>query len=563
MNYGRYIFLFSFLSGSFFATAQLFPEKHYPKNYFIWPVKAKIGIAANFGELRPNHYHMGLDCRTDQKVNVPVVAAADGYIARVKVEPSGFGCAIYIDHPNGLTTLYAHLNDLYPELQQYVKDQQYKLESWRVFLNIPANMFPVKQGQFIAYSGSTGGSEGPHTHFEIRDTKTDKVLNPLLFNFPIPDNIPPDILRLAVYDRNISTYEQSPKFYPLKKVNGIYTLTVVTLRALSNKISFAITAYDRYTGSSNRNGIYEAILYKDEKAISGFQLDSIGYDETRYVNANIDYKLKNSGGSYVQHLGRLPGYNNSVYATGDGVVDLSDTALHTIKITVKDANGNISILKFDVKLDALPNNKATNSNNAQEFYPNAVNIFENNEVSFYLPETGLYDSIRFKFSETGAGSAFPIYQIHNTLVPLQTYFPIKIKGSSSYQNKMVMHRFAGGKSDHDKAIYTNGWYKASFRDFGNFQLMIDTIGPIITPLGFKDGMKVSSTGYIRFSVSDNTGDLNFRAELDGKWLRFTNDKGRIFVYKIDEHCSEGEHELKITATDMVGNKSERVYRFTK
>src|SRR6195952_877986 len=223
--------------------AQIFPAKNYPKGYFSWPVDAQKGLAANFGELRPNHYHMGLDCRTDQKENRPVMAAADGYIAKVKIEPIGFGRCIYINHPNGLTTLYAHLNEFNPALEKYVTEQQYKLQSWKVFIDIPADLFPVKQGQFIAYSGNTGGSQGPHTHFEIRDTKTDKVLNPLLFGFPLADNIPPDILRLAVYDRSISTFEQSPKFYQLKKINGVYTTIPRLILSNSDKVSFAITAY--------------------------------------------------------------------------------------------------------------------------------------------------------------------------------------------------------------------------------------------------------------------------------------------------------------------------------
>ncbi|MGB4844304.1 MAG: M23 family metallopeptidase, partial [Ferruginibacter sp.] len=288
-----------------FCSAQFFPAKNYPKGYFVYPVIATQSLSANFGELRSNHYHMGLDCRTDRAQNKKVLAAAAGYIAKVKIEPWGFGRAIYINHPNGLTTLYAHLNDFYPELEDYIKEQQYKLKSWQVYLDIPENLFPVTKGMFIAYSGNTGGSMGPHLHFEIRDTKTDKVLNPSLFGFPIPDNVAPDVYRLAVYDRCKSTYEQSPQLYTLKKVNGKYVTSPALLVAKTDKVSFGISANDRYTGSSNRNGIYETVLYENDKPIVGFQLDSIGYDETRYLNAHIDYTYRSKGGSYIQHISKL------------------------------------------------------------------------------------------------------------------------------------------------------------------------------------------------------------------------------------------------------------------
>jgi hypothetical protein len=549
------------------VSAQIFADKKYPQDYFQWPVMAKIGIAANFGELRPNHYHMGLDCRTDQKQNMPVVAAADGYIAKVKIDQSGFGRAIYVNHPNGLTTLYAHLNDFDSSLEKYVTDQQYKLQQWDVSLDIPADLFPVHKGQFIAYSGNTGGSQGPHTHFEIRNTKTDKVLNPLLFNLPIADTIPPDILRLVMYDRNSSTYEQSPKFITVKKVKGQYIVVPSLITTASNKISFGITAYDRYTGSSNRNGIYEGVIYEDDQPLAGFQLDNISYDETRYVNANIDYKLRSSGGSFVQHLSKLSGYNTGVYKemNGDGVIHLTDTAVHAVTIVIKDANGNATTLPFTVKLISLQEDDGVNNSLTQqsEFHPDYINIFENSTISFYMPPNCLYDSLRFHYAEINAGTAFPVYQLHNANVPVQQNFPVKIKGPSSYQNKMVMHRFANGKNDFKKTTFKDGWYKASFRDFGNFQLMIDTVPPTISPVGFKDGMNTAKFSSIRFVVLDNCGGLDFRAELDGNWLRFTNDKGRTFIYKFDEHCPPGEHELKITATDQVGNVAERVYRFIR
>lgn len=562
-----------------FCTAQLFPAKHYPQDYFIWPVDATKSLSANFGELRSNHYHMGYDCRTDQRENKPVYAAADGYIAKVKIEPWGFGRAIYINHPNGYTTLYAHLNDFYPELEDYIKTQQYKLKSWKVFLeNIPAGLFRVKKGDFIAYSGNTGGSQGPHLHFEIRDTKTDDVLNPALFNVRLADNVPPSILRLAMYDMQQSMYEQSPKLYSLKKINGIYTPTTPVIIANSYKVSFAISANDKVNGSNNANGIYEAVLFDNDKPVIGFQLDKINYDATRYLNAHIDYKYKKAGGPYLQHLSKLPGYYNSIYApkNADGIIVLDNETPHQIKIEVKDTDGNSSFIEFDVKRNTnfSPNKEQVKKTLAHKtvFHPGFINVFENSNIRFYLPENSLYDSFVFTYNETMPNTGYTIHQLHNTLVPLHGYFPVSIKGPSNFaissdNQKMVIHRWANGKDDYKKAVPNKkdkNWFTASFREFGQFQLLIDNEPPVITPIGFRDGMNCSNLSRIIFSITDNTEEVeNFTATLDGKWLRFSNDKGRKFIYEFDEKCSPGSHELKIFAEDLVGNKTEKTYQFTR
>ncbi len=549
----------------FFMQAQIFAPKQYPKGYFAWPVKATIGIAANFGELRPNHYHMGLDCKTDQKQNAPIIAAADGYIAKVKIEPFGFGRCIYINHPNGLTTLYAHLNDFYPALEKYITEQQYKAESWQLFLeNIPADLFPVKKGQFIAYSGNTGGSQGPHLHFEIRDTKTDKVLNPLLFDMPINDNVPPVVTRLAVYDRTKSTYEQSPRFYPLKKVKGVYQTVPAVIGLPTGKVSFAITAVDHCTGSTNQNGIYEADLYDNGQPVVGFQVDSISYDETRYLNAHIDYKLRTGGGPFVQHLSKLPGYNNGIYkeVSGDGVIDISDNATHQVKVEVKDTEGNTSVVEFGVRSTgaaaaALP---AQNM-----FKPGYFNVFENSNLCFYLAENELYDSLDFKVMPATGTHGGIAYLLHSGNIPAHTFYPIKIKNSTTANpDKMVMRRWWGGKDNYAKAEKEGDWYKSSFKALGNVELYADLVPPTVTPVGFRDGVNAAKLNRIVFVVRDETDELrNFRAELDGKWLRFSNDKGKTFIYNFDEHCEPGEHELKISVEDVAGNKVEKRYTFTR
>lgn len=566
-----YIFILFQFTQSF---SQTFPVLNYPQQYFQWPVGAAPALVANFGELRPNHFHMGLDCRTNQRENLPVYAAAEGYIARVKIEPFGFGRCIYINHPNGFTTLYAHLNTFYPALEKYVTDQQYKQQKWNVSLDIPVGLLPVTKGQYIAASGNTGGSQGPHLHFEIRNTANDNVLNPLLFGFPITDNISPDIIRLAVYDRCRSTYEQTPKIYALRKINGVYTPAGGKIMVNTDKVSFALTAFDRYTSSTNQNGIYQALLYDNEKYKSGFRLNDISYLETRYLNAHIDYKTRSSGGPYLQHLSRLPGYPLAVYNTDEdnGVIKIEPGEMHDIKINVSDANGNMSTLKFKLGLDKIiDNNSNAGTGVQQEFYPGYINIFERENISFFLPENALYDSFNFRFNETNPGTGMTIYQLHNPSVPVHTYFDVKIKASipAGYQDKVVMKRFFGSKEDYVKAEPVNngkegGWYKAAFREFGNFQLMIDSIPPIVNAIGFRTGMNSSRLGRIMFSVKDNTEEIKkFTALLDGKWLRFSNDKGRNFIYNFDTYCPPGAHELLVTVEDQAGNITQKKYSFTR
>jgi murein DD-endopeptidase MepM/ murein hydrolase activator NlpD len=563
-------FLFLLLFNTLYAQ---FAPKNYPQNYFIYPVEARISLAANFGELRPNHYHMGLDCRTDQVTNRPVHAAAAGYIARVSIASFGFGRAIYINHPNGLTTLYGHLNDFYPALEKYIKSRQYQLQSWSVDIEIPADLFPVKKGQFIAYSGNTGGSQGPHCHFEIRDTKTDKVLNPLLFGLPIPDKVQPTIVRLAMYDRTKSTYSQSPKLFSLKKINGKYT-TAQSIIPVGGKTSFGISANDKQSGSTNPNGIFSAVIYLDGQPLSGFQLDSISYDETRYLNAHIDYRTRAASGPYIEHLSRLPGYPEGVYKDfqSDGVIELADDDIHDVQIIVKDANGNTSLLQFKIKKSSIAEADKIPASyfEQKEFHPGFVNVFEDENLQLYLTPMTLYDSVAFFYSEKTSVAPNIYSTVHSVLsglVPAHDNFVIRIKANKPVEenvaDKILMKRTWREKTEVMKAEKDGDWYSAKFRAFGNFELIADDQPPVISA-SFHENANLSAASGITITPRDNNNEIkNFRAELDGKWLRFTNDKGRSFIYYFDEMCSKGKHELKVTVQDEAGNVAEKIYHFTR
>lgn len=566
-----FILLTVFISIS--ATAQVFPLANYPKAYFRNPLDIPISLSGNFGELRPNHYHMGWDIRTEKRQNLPVHAAAEGYIAKIKIEPAGFGRAIYINHPNGYTTVYCHLNDFYPALEAYVKQQQYLLNSWKVLLDVPANLFPVKKGDFIAYSGTTGGSQAPHLHFEIRKTDDDINRNPMLFGLPLPDNTVPTIKRLALYDRTMSIYEQSPRMVPVKKTATGYATLVPVITVTTPKISFAISASDTHSGSAKPNGIFEAILYNNLQPVLGFQMDRIGYNDTRNLNAHIDYKTRANGGPLLQQLFELPGYNHSIYkiVSGDGAIDLSDGAVRHIAIEVKDAYGNATrlITGIQFKQPTVPPVKPLPA--GKMFYPFMIDGFESGDCEFYLGEKSLYDSVHIAYQRIISSSPNAISAVHSigaAYIPLQDPMMVRIQPTALpdavKRNKVVMQWFDKNKTEVEKVDWQKGWATAAFRTMGNFQLLVDEEPPVIVPVGFTEGANMSKASRIVFIVKDNLESFkNFRAELDGKWLRFTNDKGKSFIYIFDEKCPAGPHSLKLSVEDEAGNVTVKTFSFTR
>ncbi|MDP9230098.1 MAG: M23 family peptidase, partial [Bacteroidota bacterium] len=415
--------------------------------------------------------------------------------------------------------------------------------------------------------------QGPHVHFEIRDTKTNKCLNPLLFGFSIADAVPPTLVRLAMYERGISVYEQTPRLFALKKTDTGYIIPKADLIVTgSNKFSFAIQAYDKLTGSGNPNGIYSASLFFDEQPLCKFVIDDMDYGETKYLNAHIDYRYRHNGGPFLQHLSKLPGDKSPVYdlINGDGEINLNDTNLHDVRIEVKDAYMNVSELSFKVQhSDSLmvPGGITASS---VILYPDNVNVFEREDFEIYIDEDAIYDSVHifyYRTNELYAGSVSGNHHIGDPSIPVHTDFTVRIKPtvaiSPDLKNKVVIRRNKGGRRNVQKAEWQNDWLSAKFDEFGSFQAFVDEASPQINSLGNADTIDLSAASRIAFQPVDNFGIKSFRAELDGKWLRFTNDKYWSYIYVFDEKCPYDIHELKIIVEDLVGNITEKGWWFKR
>lgn len=566
----RLLLLFLALIPTFTFAQEALNVHNYPQHYFRNPLNIPIYLAGNFGECRPGHFHSGTDIKTNGKEGQPVYVAADGYISRIKMEKGGFGHAIYVTHPEGYTTLYAHLSTFVPKLQSYLREHQYAKERWDVDLQLSPSEFPVKKGQQIAWSGNTGASTAPHLHFEIRDTKTEHPLNPEMFGLPIVDNIAPQPKAIAIYNLDESIYEQDPQIISLKKAGAIYALVGKdTLRTEATLAGIGINVDDFMNGSDNTIAFYTAALYMDDSIQAEVRLDDIGYDETRYVNAYADYKTHELKKEWFQCLFRLPGnalghiFENM--NSKNGGLTISDNQTHKIKIRITDDKGNMTELAFYLRSSG---DFVAHGNCDNLFKCTQPNSFEQPNVKFSIDDKTIYDDICFKYKSTADATSFSNrYMIHYAYVPVHHSFELNIKPNTAIpfelRDKIVMMYSDGKDEDGRAAMATDrGWYKASVRNFGTYWLAADTTAPVIKSMQ-KNGSNLSKAKQIAFAVTDAaTSVKKFKGELDGKWICF-EQHGNLFFYQFDSHCPKGKHSLVFTATDENNNTQTYKLNFTR
>jgi hypothetical protein len=577
MNIARYLLPIAL---PFTCLAQDAPP--YPTDYFRNPLDIPILLAGNFGECRPGHFHSGLDIKTQGKENLPVHAAAEGYISRIKTDKGGFGHAIYITHPNGYTTLYAHLNKYMPSLQAYLRQQQYERKRWDVDIQLTPSQFPVKRGQQIAWSGNTGSSTAPHLHFEIRDNATEHPLNPQLFGLKVVDDIAPTVKEVVFYGKNVydgplltaTLAKKGDTYKAVRASNNTYKITGDTLDVPAGLIGIGLNVDDYMNNSENTITFYKAHLYIDGELQAEVVLDDIGYDESRYMHAYADYRTKELNKKWIQCLFKLPGNNlRKVYTQLNdlnGRANFSDGGTHELYIKITDNNNNSTKIGFFVKpIEQEPKEELKEDCLLVSVKSQGGRIeYTSPNLSFAFTDNILYEETCLNIKAVPDASVLSDrFRVHYPYIPVHRYFDLNLKPNKTIpfdlRSKVVLMYSDGKDVDGKAATFSDqGWYKASVRNFGTYWLYVDTTAPRITST-VKNGANLSKAKQITLTAKDAiTSVSKFTGRIDGKWVCF-EQHGSSFFYEFDEHCPAGRHQLSFTAQDENGNEATFEMNFTR
>lgn len=556
MYFMRYLIFFLFLFSTFINAQDI-----YPQDYFAPPLEGETILAGTFGELRSNHFHSGLDIKTKQREGLKVHAAASGYVSRIKIAHFGYGKALYITHPNGYTTVYAHLQRFSDKIESFIKKKQYEQESFEIEVFPTNNELILTKGEVIAYSGNTGSSGGPHLHYEIRDN-LERPINPLLFGIKVKDSKKPIVRSIYAYPINElshvnnSNLKQKLRLIPLQ--NGDYKVEDIKAHG---KIGFAINTIDRQDLAANKNGVY-----KIETALNGMPNFTINFkrfsfDETKHLNRLIDYPHYSEEKERLQKLfldtnNPLSMYENLV---DDGYVMIYDSIASLYKIKVEDFEGNTTIIDLNINGDTTPVTE-TLPNFTSQYYINREEnvILEKDKITVDIPKETFYDNFFMDFqvhSDT--------VKVHDNNKAASKYFTINydITGYSQEDLKQLYIARLVGWNDFpsysstkqkDNVLYTRT------NDLGTYCLARDTVAPTIEPVNFTDGKWMSKYRFLKLKIEDKlTGISNYRATVNGKWILMEYDykTDMLIHYFKDNVVKDTNNNLKVIVTDNVGNST--------
>jgi hypothetical protein len=544
------------LFASFTSSAQ----NKYPTNYFRSPLDISLHLSGTFGELRNNHFHAGVDIKTKRKTGFPVYATADGYVSRIKVAIWGYGKAIYISHPNGYTSVYAHLSKFGDGIQEYVKNIQYKKESYETGNIYPAeNEIVIKKGQIIAYTGRTGGFVAPHLHYEIRDTKTEHIINPLLFGLKIQDSIAPRINKLIAYPIGEgSRINRSIKKQTLAiKKDSLNNYRTNRISA-SGSIGFGINVYDLLGKELNKNGVYSIEMKVNGKRHYYHDVETFSFAESKYINLLIDYPYFATYKNRIQKTFREKETKLSIYEdlVKDGFVDVKEGFSYKVEIIAKDFKGNRSSVKIPiigVKSESILLQEKDTTN--YKILKNKFQKFTEGGVTVAFPKNTFYKDIFIDFSVNEK-----LATIHKPTIPLNKSFTITFD-STMYRKSEVNNIYIANINNKKYPYYQNTRKRedklfTTTKTLGKYTLLIDNELPKIYNLNFKNNNWISKLNYLTIKISDTqSGIKSYEAFIDDEWILMEYDvkKKKLSYNFSDKKLVGSKHIFKLVVSDNVGN----------
>ncbi len=553
------------------VASQVAPEK----TNFRAPLTIPIILSGNFCELRPNHFHTGLDIKTGGTIGKTVVSIEEGYVSRLFYSHWGYGLAVYITHPNGYTSLYGHLSQFSPKILKKVRAIQEEKQSETFNYYLDSGEIVVKKGEKIGLSGTSGSSYAPHLHFEIRETATDYAMNPLLFGFKISDKTKPDVKGIKVYplspDATVNGEHKEVYIKTTRKKSGSYSLSK-ELKA-HGKIGLGLHATDRLDGAGNVCGVFNVDLYNGKERIYNHNMRFMDFDKNRYINHHMDYiaynvKKKNIHKTFLKGNNELPIYKT----VNKGILTIKTDSTYRIKYDIKDAYGNTSKLNFSIEGEDKPQSLYKEDKSSCTRYLNHQQGFFFDTVNFtvLMAQGTIYDDHCFSYSSYTDSTKNLLSNVHvmnNKDIPVHHYFPIqitpKIKFDSTYWDKLIIVELTEkGYQINRKGIYVNGAVHTRIREYGEYAVNIDTIMPFIAMVTKEKSLaKLTKSSKIWFKISDNlSGIKTYKAYLDGKWVlsNYNRRNGKLFVNLAHTKVKGGKHNLKLIISDERGNRREKV-----
>jgi len=544
-----------------FISININSQSNYPKDYFSNPLNIELILNGTFGELRPSHFHSGIDFKTKFKEGLDVFSSAEGYVSRISIKHGGFGKALYINHPNGYTTVYGHLKKFNKKIEDYIKRIQYEKKSYQIEHYLKQGILKIDKNEKIAFSGNTGSSFGPHLHYEIRLTKNQKVLNPQLFGFDIKDTRKPTISSLFLYNLDNLNNISNPIKLKIQKMNdSLYQSEKVFT---SGTIGFGISGFDRQDLANNKNGIYKYSTYYNDKKIIDFNFESFSFEESIKIKTLIDYKYYINNKSRIIKLFKDKGNDLSIYLNNkSGYIDVENSpSIYTI--IVSDLKGNksivkIPIIKSDLINDSLKNIKLFASNKSInnkldynfEFENAEIKIAKNTFVkAVQLNIESLKDSIKIVNPEIAV------------FKNIKVNFFNKEKRKGNY---LALKDKDGNESFATSNLNSKNYFYHKTKLLGTYFVKNDSIPPTIQLKNFKNNDWISYKNFIRFKILDNeTGIKSYKIKINNKWTLFEYEyKRNELFYEFDSYfLNQTKNLIEVFIEDMVGNKTQKSFTF--